>query len=44
VPTPVNAALAGIVEEVAGDPERAAWFKGEPGRLAEAVAAWQPSS
>jgi 2-dehydropantoate 2-reductase len=44
VPTPVNAALAGIVEQVAGDPERAAWFKGEPGRLAEAVAAWQPSS
>ena len=44
VPTPVNAALAGIVEEVAADPGRAAWFAGEPDRLAEAVAAWPATS
>jgi len=40
VPTPVNEALLGIVEEVASDPERAEWFKGHPARLIEAVAAW----
>ncbi|HEX5827961.1 MAG TPA: 2-dehydropantoate 2-reductase [Candidatus Limnocylindrales bacterium] len=40
VPTPVNEALAGLVEEVAADPDRAAFFKGEPGRLADAIAAW----
>ncbi|HET7828759.1 MAG TPA: 2-dehydropantoate 2-reductase [Candidatus Limnocylindrales bacterium] len=44
VPTPVNAALAGLVQEVAADPDRAAWFKGEPARLVEAVASWQASS
>jgi 2-dehydropantoate 2-reductase len=44
VPTPVNAALAALVEEVAADPGRAAWFAGQPGRLAEAVAGWQASS
>ena len=40
VPTPVNEALLGIVEEVASDAERAEWFKGHPARLIEAVAAW----
>jgi 2-dehydropantoate 2-reductase len=40
VRTPVNEALYGLVEAVATDPDRAAWFAGEPGRLAEAVAAW----
>jgi 2-dehydropantoate 2-reductase len=40
VRTPVNEALYGLVEAVALDPDRAAWFAGEPGRLAEAVAAW----
>jgi 2-dehydropantoate 2-reductase len=44
VGTPVNEALLGLLEEVAGDPERAAWFKGEPGRLADAVAGWGPPS
>jgi len=39
VPTPVNEALAAIVDEVAVDPTRAAHFAGWPGRLAEAVAA-----
>lgn len=42
VPTPVNAALAGLVEEVAADPERAAFFAGRPDRLADAVDAWEP--
>lgn len=37
VPAPVNRALATLVDEVAGDPARAAWFTGRPGRLAEAV-------
>ena len=40
VPTPVNSALFGIVEEIAADPERAAWFKGHPARLVEAVGSW----
>ena len=39
VPTPVNDALAAIVEEVASDPARATHFAGEPARLAEAIAA-----
>jgi 2-dehydropantoate 2-reductase len=39
VPTPVNEALAAIVDEVATDPARAAHFAGEPGRLAEAITA-----
>ena len=39
VRTPVNTALTAIVEEVAADPGRAAFFAGDPGRLAEAVAA-----
>ncbi len=39
VPTPVNEALAAIVDEVAQDPTRAAHFAGWPERLAEAVAA-----
>jgi 2-dehydropantoate 2-reductase len=37
VAAPVNAALAGLVEEVAADPERAAWFAGRPDRLRAAV-------
>jgi 2-dehydropantoate 2-reductase len=37
VPTPVNAALAALVEDVARDPGRAAWFAGRPDRLAQAV-------
>ena len=37
VPAPVNAALAALVDEVAADPERAAWFAGRPDRLREAV-------
>lgn len=44
VPTPVNEALLGIVEEVASDPERAAWFKGHPARLVEAVDSWTSAS
>ena len=40
VETPVNEALAGLVEAVAADPGRAVSFRGQPGRLAEAVAAW----
>jgi 2-dehydropantoate 2-reductase len=38
VPTPVNARLAALVEEVARDPERRAWFRGHPERLVAAVA------
>ena len=38
VPTPVNEALAALVDEVAADPTRAAHFAGWPGRLAEAIA------
>jgi 2-dehydropantoate 2-reductase len=33
VPTPVNASLAALVDEVATDPERRAWFRGHPERL-----------
>jgi 2-dehydropantoate 2-reductase len=44
VATPVNEALLGIVEEVASDPERAAWFKGHPARLVEAVDSWGAAS
>lgn len=33
VPTPVNRALAALVEETAGDPDRRAWFRGRPDRL-----------
>jgi 2-dehydropantoate 2-reductase len=39
-PAPVNACLAALVDEVAADPARAAWFAGRPDRLADAVAAW----
>ena len=38
IPTPVNACLAALVEEVARDPERRAWFRGNPDRLVAAVA------
>lgn len=37
VPTPINAALARLVEEAAADPERRAWFAGHPDRLLEAL-------
>jgi 2-dehydropantoate 2-reductase len=37
VPTPVNAALARLVEQVAADPERRAWFRHRPDRLLEAL-------
>ena len=37
VPASVNRALATLVDEVAGDPARAAWFTGRTDRLAEAV-------
>jgi 2-dehydropantoate 2-reductase len=40
VPTPVSACLAALVDEVAADPARAAWFAGRPDRLSDAVAAW----
>ena len=33
VRTPINARLAGLVEEVATDPARRAWFRGSPERL-----------
>ncbi len=33
VPTPVNAALARLVDEAAGDPGRRAWFRQRPDRL-----------
>ena len=32
-PAPVNAALAALVDEVASDPARRAWFRGHPERL-----------
>jgi 2-dehydropantoate 2-reductase len=44
VPTPVNEALAAIVDEVASDPARAAHFAGQPARLAEAIAGRSPGS
>ena len=39
VPTPVNALLAALTDEVAADSERAAWFAGRPDRLAAALTA-----
>jgi ketopantoate reductase len=33
VATPVNSCLAALVDEVAADPERRAWFRGHPERL-----------
>jgi hypothetical protein len=33
VRTPINARLAGLVEEVATDPGRRAWFRANPERL-----------
>ncbi|HET7676641.1 MAG TPA: ketopantoate reductase C-terminal domain-containing protein, partial [Candidatus Limnocylindrales bacterium] len=39
VPTPVNARLAELVEAVASDPERRAWFRGRADRLLEAMTA-----
>jgi hypothetical protein len=39
VPTPVNAFLTALTDEVAADPERAAWFAGRPERLAQALEA-----
>jgi 2-dehydropantoate 2-reductase len=38
VPAPVNAALATLTDEVARDPDRAAWFAGRLDRLAAAIA------
>jgi hypothetical protein len=37
VATPVNAALARLVDEVAASPERRAWFRGRPDRLVAEV-------
>ena len=37
VPTPVNRRLTDLVNEALADPERAAWFRGHPRRLVEAV-------
>jgi hypothetical protein len=34
IPTPVNARLAELVEEVASDPRRREWLRGHPERLA----------
>jgi 2-dehydropantoate 2-reductase len=39
IPTPVNARLAELVEEVASDPHRRAWLRGHPERLEEELAA-----
>jgi 2-dehydropantoate 2-reductase len=41
VATPVNAGLAALVDEVAADPGRAAWFAGRPDRLVTALEAWR---
>jgi 2-dehydropantoate 2-reductase len=38
IPTPVNARLAELVEEVASDPDRRAWLRGHPERLAGELA------
>jgi hypothetical protein len=38
IPTPVNARLAELVEEVASDPDRRAWLRGHPERLAAELA------
>jgi 2-dehydropantoate 2-reductase len=37
VATPVNTALASLVEQAATDPERSAWFRHRPDRLLEAL-------
>jgi 2-dehydropantoate 2-reductase len=37
VSTPVNSALASLVEQAATDPERRAWFRHRPDRLLEAL-------
>jgi 2-dehydropantoate 2-reductase len=37
VPTPVNATLAQLVHEAAADPDRRAWFAGQPEHLLEAL-------
>jgi hypothetical protein len=37
VAAPLNRALAGLVDEVAGSPSRAAWFASRPDRLASAL-------
>ncbi len=37
VATPINAALASLVEQVATDPDRRAWFRHRPDRLLEAL-------
>jgi 2-dehydropantoate 2-reductase len=37
VATPVNEALARLVEEAASDPDRRAWFRHQPDRLLEAL-------
>jgi hypothetical protein len=39
IQTPVNACLAELVEEVASDPQRRAWLRGHPERLAAELAA-----
>ena len=39
VPAPVNRALAALVDEVAADPSRRAWFRGRPDRLAATLGA-----
>jgi 2-dehydropantoate 2-reductase len=39
VATPVNAALAALVDEVAAQPDRRAWFGGQPERLLAALGA-----
>lgn len=38
LPAPVNARLAELVEACNRDPERRAWFRGQPDRLLEAIA------
>ena len=39
VATPVNACLARLVDEIAADPARRAWFGGHPERLLAELAA-----
>lgn len=43
VATPVNEILARLVDEAAADPERAAWWRGRPDRLRDAVRAGNPA-
>jgi hypothetical protein len=38
VPTPVNARLAELVEDVAAHPDRREWFRGRPDRLLDELA------